>query len=150
MTPTAALLSLTTDVIMQIQMAGLLGRVPCAASVLVNVTHSEMELSKVFTDSPKVDTPCVSISELASGVTASEAAASSAIVTFVKAAAARGDTRLPHSHACFARDEVGAMRCASKQVSLKILCSVQVCLGHCHISLSACVQELGTALTMQA
>jgi hypothetical protein len=59
MTPTVALLSLTTDVIMQIQMAGLLGRVPCAASALVNITCSEMELFRAFTDSPEVDTPYV-------------------------------------------------------------------------------------------
>jgi hypothetical protein len=96
MTPTVALLSLTTDVIMQIQMAGLLGRIPCAASALVSITHSEMELFRAFTDSPEVDTPCVSISELASGVTASEAATSPVIVTFVNAAAARGDTLLPY------------------------------------------------------
>jgi hypothetical protein len=96
MTPTVALLSLTTDVIMQIQMAGLLGRFPCAASALVNITHSEMELFKAFTDSPEVDTPYVSISELAFGVTASEAATSPVIVTFVNAAAARGDTLLPY------------------------------------------------------
>ena len=96
MTPTVALLSLTTDVIMQIQMAGLLGRVPCAASALVNITCSEMELFRACTDSPEVDTPCVSITELASGTTASEAASASVIVTFVKAAAARGDTLLPY------------------------------------------------------
>jgi hypothetical protein len=96
MTPTVALLSLITDVIMQIQMAGLLGRVPCAASTLVNVTHFEMELFRAFTDSSEVDTPCVSISDLASGTRASEAASAPVIVAFVKAAAARGDTLLPY------------------------------------------------------
>jgi hypothetical protein len=96
MTPTVALLSLTTDVIMQTQMAGLLGRIPCAASALVNITCSEMELFRAFTDSPEVDTPYVSISELASGATASEAATAPAIVKFVNAAVARGDTLLPY------------------------------------------------------
>jgi hypothetical protein len=95
MTPTVDLLSLTT-VIMQTQMAGLLGRVPCATSALVNITWSEMELFRAFTDRPEVDTPCVSISELASGVTASEAGTAPVIVAFVNAAATRGDTLLPY------------------------------------------------------
>jgi hypothetical protein len=95
LTPTASLLSFTTNVIMQIQAAGALGRVPCAASVLVHVTHAEMEKFRLATGIVVESTPCLSIAELASGV-ASAAAAPPVTVAFIKAAAARGDKLLPY------------------------------------------------------
>jgi hypothetical protein len=94
LTPTASLLSYTTNVIMQIQAAGALGRLPCAAPVLAHVTHAKMEKLRLATGTVVESTPCVSIAELASGIALSAAAAPPVIEAFVEAAVARGDTVL--------------------------------------------------------
>jgi hypothetical protein len=98
LTPTGSLLSFCTDVIMQVQCAAVLGRLPSVCSLLVSTTHSEMNRFKAAHKDTAIDedTPCVSVSQLWSGVQLSAADAPPAVLQFVKAAADSGDTLLPY------------------------------------------------------
>jgi hypothetical protein len=96
LTPTGSLLSFCTDVIMQVQCAAKLGRLPSICSLLVSTTASEMERFKLHSNcSIDPDTPSVSIAQLLSGVQLSTGAAS-AVSDFVKAASEAKDTLLPY------------------------------------------------------
>jgi hypothetical protein len=98
LTPTGSLLSFCTDVIMQVQCAAVLGRLPFVCSLLVSTTQSEMDRFKAAHNGTAVDedTPCVSVAQLWSGVQLSAANAPPVIVQFVRAAADSGDTLLPY------------------------------------------------------
>jgi hypothetical protein len=98
LTPTGSLLSFCTDVIMQVQCAAVLGRLPSECSLLVSTTQSEMDCFRAaHTDSTvDADTPCVSVAHLWSSVQLSAAKAPPAVAEFVKAKADSGDTLLPY------------------------------------------------------
>jgi hypothetical protein len=98
LTPTGSLLSFCTDVIMQVQCAAVLGRLPSVCSLLVSTTQSEMDRFKVAHNGTAIDedTPCVGIAQLWSGVQLSASNAPPAVVQFVRAAADSGDTLLPY------------------------------------------------------
>ena len=97
LTPTGSLLNFCTDLIMQVQCAAKLGRLPSVCSLLVSTTASELELFRLHSSSMlDIDTPSVSIAQLYSGVQLSAAVAPPPVVDFVKAAFARGDTLLPY------------------------------------------------------
>jgi hypothetical protein len=98
LTPTGSLLSFCTDVIMQVQCAAALGRLPSVCSLLVSTTQSEMDRFKAAHNGTAVDEdpPCVSIPQLWSGVQLSAANAPPAVLQFVRAAADSGDTLLPY------------------------------------------------------
>jgi hypothetical protein len=98
LTPTGSLLSFCTDVIMQVQCAAVLGRLPSVSSLLVSTTQSEMDRFKAAHNGRAVDedTPCVSIAQLWSGAQLSAGNAPPAVLQIVRAAAARGDTLLPY------------------------------------------------------
>jgi hypothetical protein len=96
--PTGSLLSFCTDVIMQVQCAAALGRLPSVCSLLVSTAQSEMDRFKAAHNGTAVDedTPCVSITQLWSGVQLSASNAPPAVLEFVRAAADSGDTLLPY------------------------------------------------------
>jgi hypothetical protein len=98
LTPTGSLLSFCTDVIMQVQCAAVLGRLPSVCSLLVSTTQSEMDRFKAVYNGTAVDedTPCVSIAQLWSGAQLSASNAPPAVHQFVRAAADSGDTLLPY------------------------------------------------------
>jgi hypothetical protein len=98
LTPTGSLLSLCTDVIMQVQCAAVLGRLPSVCSLLVSTTQSEMDRFKAAYSGTASDegTPCVSIAQLWSGAQLSAANAPPAVFQFVRAASDSGDTLLPY------------------------------------------------------
>jgi hypothetical protein len=98
LTPTGSLLSFCTDVIMQVQCAAVLGRLPSVCSLLVSATKTEMDRFKAAHNGTAVDedTPCVSIAQLWSGARLSAANAPPAVLQFVRAAAESGDTLLPY------------------------------------------------------
>jgi hypothetical protein len=98
LTPTGSLLSLCTDVIMQVQCAAALGRLPSVCSLLVSTTQSEMDRFKAAHKDTAIDedTPCVSIAQLWSGVQLSASNAPPAVLQFVRAASDSGDTLLPY------------------------------------------------------
>jgi hypothetical protein len=97
LTPTGSLLSFCTDVIMQVQCAAVLGRLPSVCSLLVPTTQIEMDRFTAAHTGTTIDadTPCLSVAQLNSGVQLCAARAPQAVVQFVTAAAARGDTLLP-------------------------------------------------------
>jgi hypothetical protein len=96
-TPTGSLLSSCTDVIMQVQCAAKLGRLPSVSSLLVPTITSEMDLFNLHSSCPiDEDTPSVSIAQLHSGLQLTAATAPPAVVAFVKAAFERGETLLPY------------------------------------------------------
>jgi hypothetical protein len=96
LTPTGSLLSFCTDVIMQVQCAAKLGRLPSVCSLLVPAVAVEMELFKVHSSCAiETDTPAVSMAPLHSAVQLTEATAPSAVAEFVKIAFQQGDTLLP-------------------------------------------------------
>jgi hypothetical protein len=98
LTPTGSLLSFCTDVIMQVQCAAVLGRLPSVCSLLVSTTQSEMDCFRAAHSDSTVDadTPCVSVAHLWSSVQLSAAKAPPAVAEFVKAKADSGDTLLPY------------------------------------------------------
>jgi hypothetical protein len=98
LTPTGSLLSFCTDVIMQVQCATVLGRLPSVCSLLVSTMQSEMDRFKAAHNGTPVDedTPCASIAQLWSGVQLSAANAPPAVVQFARAASDSGDTLLPY------------------------------------------------------
>jgi hypothetical protein len=98
LTPTGSLLSFCTDVIMQVQCAAVLGRLPSVCSLLVNTSQTEMDRFRAAHCGTAIDedTPCVSVAQLWSGTQLSVAKAPPAVVQFVKAAAESGDTLLPY------------------------------------------------------
>jgi hypothetical protein len=98
LTPTGSLLSFCTDVIMQVQCAAVLGRLPSVCSLLVNTSQTEMDRFRAAHSGTAIDedTPCVSVAQVWSGTQLSVAKAPPAVVQFVKAAAGTGDTLLPH------------------------------------------------------
>jgi hypothetical protein len=98
LTPTGSLLSFCTDVIMQVQCAAVLGRLPSVCSLLVSATKTEMNRFKAAHNGTAVDedTPCVSIAQLWSGAQLSAAIAPPAVLQFVRAAADSGDNLLPY------------------------------------------------------
>jgi hypothetical protein len=97
LTPTGTLLSFCTDVIMQVQCAAKLGRLPSVCSLLVPVVAVEMELFRLHSSCPtEIDTPSVSLSQLYSAVQLTAATAPPAVVDLVKIAFERGDTLLPY------------------------------------------------------
>jgi hypothetical protein len=97
LTPTGSLLSFCTDVIMQVQCAAKLGRLPSVCSLLVSTTASEMERFKLHSNCiNESDTPSVSIAQLLSSVQLSAGAAPSAVSDFVKLASEAKDTLLPY------------------------------------------------------
>jgi hypothetical protein len=98
LTPTGSLLSFCSDVIMQVQCATVLGRVPSVSSLLVPTTQTEMDHFTAAHRNTLVDedTPCVSVAQLWAGVQLSADKAPPTVVEFVKGAAARGDTLLPY------------------------------------------------------
>ena len=97
LSPTGALLSFCTDVIMQVQCACRLGRFPSICSLLVPTTASEMELFKLHSSCAiETDTPTVSIAQLHSAVELAAATAPHAVRDFVKIAFERGDTLHPY------------------------------------------------------
>jgi hypothetical protein len=98
LTPTGSLLSFCTDVIMQVQCAAVLGRLPSVCSLLVSTTQREMDRFKAAHNGTAVDedTPCVSIAQQWSGAQLSASNAPPAVLQFVRAAADSGDTLLPY------------------------------------------------------
>jgi hypothetical protein len=98
LTPTGSLLSFCTDVIMQVQCAAALGRLPSVCSLLISTTHSEMSRFKAAHKDTAIDedTPCASLAQLWSGAQLSAANAPPAVLQFVRAAADSGDTLLPY------------------------------------------------------
>ena len=97
LTPTGSLLSFCTDVIMQVQCAAKLGRLPSVCSLLASTTASEMKVFKLHSSCPiDEDTPTVSIAQLHSAVLLTAASAPPAVSGSVKAAFERGDTLLPY------------------------------------------------------
>jgi hypothetical protein len=98
LTPTGSLLSFCTDVIMQVQCAAVLGRLPSVCSLLVSTTQSEMDRFKATHNGTAVDedTPCVSIAQLWSRAQLSAGNAPPAVLQLVRAAADSGDTLLPY------------------------------------------------------
>eukprot|EP00953_Heterococcus_sp_UTEX-ZZ885_P007755 4675-Heterococcus_DN1.PRE.1 len=95
LTPTGSLLSFCTDLIMQVQCAAVLGRLPSVCSLLVSTTQSEMERFKQSSAFAMGETPSVSIAQLLSGAEMSAATAPAATVEFVRRASQQGDTLLP-------------------------------------------------------
>jgi hypothetical protein len=98
LTPTGSLLSFCTDVIMQVQCAAVLGRLPSVCSLLVNTSQTEMCRFRAAHSGTAIDedTPCVSVAQLWSGAQLSADKAPPAVVKFVQAATESGDTRLPY------------------------------------------------------
>jgi hypothetical protein len=98
LTPTGSLLSFCTDVIMQVQCAAVLGRLPSVCSLLVFTSQTEMDRFKAAHSGTAIDedTPCVSVAQLWSGAQLSADKAPPAVEKFVKAAAESGDTLLPY------------------------------------------------------
>jgi hypothetical protein len=98
LTPTGSLLSFCTDVIMQVQCAAVLGRLPSVSSVLVSTSQIEMSRFRTAHSCTAIeeDTPCVSVAQLWSGARLIADNAPPAVVQFVKAAANSGDTLLPY------------------------------------------------------
>ena len=84
--------------IMQVQCAAVLGRLPSVCSLLVNTSQTEMDRFKAAHSGTAIDedTPCVSVAQLWSGAQLSADKAPPAVVKFVKAAARSGDTLLPY------------------------------------------------------
>jgi hypothetical protein len=95
LTPTGSLLSFCTDLIMQVQCAAVLERLPSICSLLVSTTQSEMERFKQSSTCVVDETPSVSIAQLLSGAEMSAATAPAATVEFVRRASQQGDTLLP-------------------------------------------------------
>jgi hypothetical protein len=97
LTPTGSLLSLLR-LIMQVQCATVLGRVPSVSSLLVSTTQTKMDRFTAAHRNTVIDedTPCVSVAQLWAGVQLSVDKAPPAVAEFVKAAAAHGDTLLPY------------------------------------------------------
>jgi hypothetical protein len=97
LTPTGALLSFCTDIIMQVQCAARLGRLPSISSILVPTTASEMDLFKLHSSCViESDTPTVSMAQLHSAVQLTVATAPPAVADFVKIAFQQGDTLHPY------------------------------------------------------
>jgi hypothetical protein len=98
LTPTGSLLSFCTDVIMQVQCAAVLGRLPSVCSILVSATKTEMDSLRAEHSGTAIneDTPCVSVAQLWAGVQLSADKAPPAVAQFVRAAADCGDTLLPY------------------------------------------------------
>jgi hypothetical protein len=96
--PTGSLLSFCTDVIMQVQCAAALGRLPSVCNLLVSTTQSEMDRFKAAHKDTAIDedTPCVSVAQLWSGVQLSAAYVPPAVFQFVRAASDSGDILLPY------------------------------------------------------
>jgi hypothetical protein len=97
-TPTGSLLSFCSDVIMQVQCATVLGRLPSICSLLTPTLQTEMHRFRAAHCNTVIDedTPCVSVAQLHSGIQLGADRAPPAVRELVKAAAARGDTLLPY------------------------------------------------------
>jgi hypothetical protein len=98
LTPTGLLLSLCSDVIMQVQCAYALGRLASVSSLLVPCIQTELDRFTTACPATAIDddTPCVSVGQLWAGVQLSVGKAPPAVAVFVKAATERGDTVLPY------------------------------------------------------
>jgi hypothetical protein len=96
LTPTGSLLSFCSDVIMQVQCATVIDRLPSTCSLLTPALQTEMDRFRAARSNTSIDenTPCVSVAQLWSGVQLSADKVPPAVAVFVKAAADSGDTLL--------------------------------------------------------
>jgi hypothetical protein len=95
MTPKGALLTACTDVMMQVQTAARLGRLPSMCSVLICITGSELQCLDQHTG-VTIETPCISVAQLGTAVELTGDSVPKAVVLFVKAAADTGDVLHPY------------------------------------------------------
>jgi hypothetical protein len=95
LTPRGALLTACTDVIMQVQTAARLGRLPSLCSVLICITHSELQCLEQYSNTT-IDTPSISVAQLSTAVELTGDSVPKAVVLFVKAAADTGDVLHPY------------------------------------------------------
>jgi hypothetical protein len=95
LTPRGALLTACTDVIMQVQTAARLGRLPSMCSILICITQSELHSFERYSNTT-IDTPSISVAQLTTAVELTCESIPKSLVSFIEAAEERGETLHPY------------------------------------------------------